>query len=125
MQSEAEKISLSQDIIKYSEELAEKCQPQGLTGICVGGDETFFDLPVLVMMELATGFILTEAKCENRSYQTWYQQIQQWWTQKGWQCHFMVSDSAPGLIKLALSGLKECECARFVSCSARLSTTYW
>ena len=24
---------------------------------------------------------------------------------EGWQCHFMVSDSAPGLIKLALSGL--------------------
>jgi len=99
------KTQIKQGIIRYSEAQAEKCQQKELTGICVGGDETFFDLPVLVMMELATGFIFTEAKCENRSYQTWYEQIQQWWTHKGWQCHFMVSDSAPGLIKLALSGL--------------------
>ncbi len=99
------KNQLKQGIINYSEALSEKCQPQAQTGICVGGDETFFDLPVLVMMELATGFIFTEVKCENRSYQTWYQQIQHWWTPNRWQCHFMVSDSAPGLIKLALSGL--------------------
>ncbi len=46
-----------------------------------------------------------EVECDNRTYATWSAQIQQWWTQAGWQCHFMVSDGAPALIKLALSGL--------------------
>ena len=45
------KTQIKQGIIRSSEAQAEKCQPQELTGICVGGDETFFDLPVLVMME--------------------------------------------------------------------------
>lgn len=81
------------------------CQPHEGQGICVGGDETFFGLPILVMAELASGYIFTEVESENRTYYTWSSQIQQWWTQPGWQCHFMVSDGAPALIKLALSGL--------------------
>ena len=83
----------------------EHCQPREGHGICVGGDETFFGLPILVLLELASGYIFTEVECDNRTYATWSAQIQQWWTQTGWQCHFMVSDSAPALIKLALSQL--------------------
>ncbi len=74
-------------------------------GICVGGDETFFGLPILVLVELASGYIFTEVECENRTYATWSDQIQHWWLTGGWKCHFMVSDGAPALIKLALSGL--------------------
>jgi len=29
-------------------------------GICVGADETFYGLPILVAIELASGFIFTE-----------------------------------------------------------------
>ncbi len=100
------KQQMQQAIIAYEEAQSSNCQPKAGTGICVGGDETFFGgLPILVMMELASGFILTEVACENRTYQTWSEQIVQWWSQTGWQCHFMVSDGAQALIKLAVTGL--------------------
>lgn len=84
---------------------AEHCQPHEEKGICVGGDEVFFGLPVLVLIELASGYLLTEAQCEDRSYDTWEEQIQPWWEQTGWRCHLMVSDRAKALIKLATVGL--------------------
>ena len=37
--------------------------------------------------------------CEDRSYDTWEREIQSWWEQTGWHCHFMVSDRAKALIK--------------------------
>lgn len=38
----------------------------------LGGDETFFDnTTFLVMMELTSGFILTEAKADDRTFKTW------------------------------------------------------
>jgi hypothetical protein len=89
----------------YEVSQREHCQPHEGQGICVGGDETFFGLPILVMVELASGYIFTEVESENRTYNTWSGEIQQWWSQSGWKCHFMVSDGAPALIKLALSGL--------------------
>ena len=92
-------------IVAYEAAQREHCQPHEGQGICVGGDETFFGLPILVMVELASGYIFTEVESENRTYATWSEQIQHWWSQSGWKCHFMVSDSAPALIKLALSGL--------------------
>ncbi|WP_228021638.1 DUF6399 domain-containing protein [Vasconcelosia minhoensis] len=48
---------------------------------------------------------LTEVECEQRTYRTWLEQIEPWWAQSQWQCHFLVSDGAPALIKLAVSGL--------------------
>jgi hypothetical protein len=94
------------DAIEADEAAQSKhCQPHEGQGICVGGEETFFGLPILVMVELASGYIFTEIESENRTYDTWSKQIQHWWFQAGWQCHFMVSDGAPALIKLALSGL--------------------
>jgi hypothetical protein len=89
----------------YEESQAEHCQPQAGQGICVGADEVFFGLPVLVLAELGSGYLLTEVQSEDRSYESWKEQIQPWWTQVGWQCHFMVSDRAKALIKLATDGL--------------------
>lgn len=89
----------------YETAQAEQCQPQTGQGICVGADEVFFGLPVLVLVELASGYLLTEVQSEDRSYESWKEQIQHWWTQAGWQCHFMVSDRAKALIKLATDGL--------------------
>jgi hypothetical protein len=101
--------SLKQQLIdtigEYEAAQAEHCQPQRGQGICVGADEVFFGLPVLVLMELASGYVLTEVQCEDRSYAQWQQQIQQWWSGQGWVCHFMVSDRAKALVKLAVQGL--------------------
>jgi Family of unknown function (DUF6399) len=97
---------MKQTIMAYQQAQSSACQPQSGTGIWVGGDETFFGgLPILVMVELASGDILTEAACEKRTDQTWSEQIAAWWTQGGWQCHDMVSDGAKALIKLAVAGL--------------------
>ena len=54
----------------YEAAQAEHCQPHEGQGICVGGDEVFFGLPVLVLAELASGYLLTEVQCEDRSYDT-------------------------------------------------------
>ena len=100
------KREMKDAIIAYEAAQVDGCQPKGGSGICVGGDETFFGgLPILVMIELASGYILSEAECENRTYETWSTQIAQWWTASEWNCHFVVSDGAKALIKLALSGL--------------------
>ncbi|MBE9068683.1 DNA-binding protein [Leptolyngbya cf. ectocarpi LEGE 11479] len=92
-------------IVAYAVSQSEQCQSHNKPGICLGGDETFFGLPILVLVELASGFIFTEVECENRQYATWRHQLEQWWHPSDWQCHFMVSDGARALVKLAISGL--------------------
>lgn len=103
------KAELEKRIIAYEQTHSGLCQPSaGTAGICVGGDETFFGLPILVLMELSSGYLFTEVQTQNRTYQTWLEQIQQWWSVESgqWQCHFMVSDGAKALIKLANSGFQ-------------------
>jgi len=99
------KQQIKDTIAAYEVAQAEHCRPQEGQGICVGADEVFFGLPVLVLAELASGYVLTEVQCEDRSYETWREQIQHWWSQAGWQCRFMVSDRAKALVKLATDGL--------------------
>ncbi|MGF1497585.1 MAG: DUF6399 domain-containing protein [Elainellaceae cyanobacterium] len=96
---------LMDGIIDYAAAQGEHCQPVEQQGICVGADETFFERPILVMVELVSGFIFIETESDNRTYDTWQQQWQKRWGAYGWQCHYLVSDAAPALIKLALSGL--------------------
>ncbi|MEM8807177.1 MAG: DUF6399 domain-containing protein [Cyanobacteria bacterium P01_G01_bin.38] len=92
-------------ITAYEVAQAEHCQPCEGQGIGVGSDEVFFGLPVLVLMELGSGYIFTEVQSEDHTYETWKAQIQKWWSQSGWHCHFMVSDRAKALIKLATEEL--------------------
>ncbi|MEL7068044.1 MAG: DUF6399 domain-containing protein [Cyanobacteria bacterium J06581_3] len=96
---------VTQVVSDYGEAQAAQCQPKAGEGICVGADETFFGLPVLVLIELSSGFIFIETECENRTYQTWMEQVQAWQAQHGWHCHYLVSDGARALVKLAVSGL--------------------
>lgn len=96
---------LHETVADYEVAQAEHCQPTAGQGICVGADETFFDLPILVLIELSSGFIFTEVKSERRTYSSWVEQIQQWWHQSGWHCHFLVSDGARALVKLAVTGM--------------------
>lgn len=99
------KGQLHETIAAYAAAQAEHCQPNPGQGICVGADETFFDLPILVLIELASGFIFTEVKSAKRTYQSWSEQLQSWWQDSQWQCHFLVSDGARALVKLAVSGI--------------------
>ena len=99
------KKQVTQLIIDYDDVQAKHCQPSPGQGIGLGADETFFDLPVLVLIELTSGFIFIETECANRTYDTWLKQLEQWWNRQQWHCHYLVSDGARALIKLALSEL--------------------
>ena len=94
-----------QAVLDYESAQSKDCQPSEGQGICVGADETFFGLPVLVLIELASGFIFVETECENRTYQTWMEQLTARWADGSWHCHYLVSDGAKALVKLAASGL--------------------
>ncbi len=99
------KHRVNQALLDYAEAQSEHCRPSAGQGICVGADETFFGLPVLVLLELSSGFIFIETECENRTYETWMRQMRQWWESSQWHCHYLVSDGARALVKLAVSGL--------------------
>ena len=99
------KQRVNQAVLDYEQAQAEHCVPAHSQGICVGADETFFGLPVLVLLELSSGYIFIETECENRTYATWMEQVNQWWQGSTWQCHYLVSDGARALVKLAVSGL--------------------
>jgi len=98
-------VRLREVILTYEQIQRSSCQGAQRIGICVGGDETFYDLPILVAIELASGFIFSEAICENRTYETWWQQVSEWFNPQQWDCRYFVSDEAKALVKLALSGL--------------------
>jgi hypothetical protein len=92
-------------IVEYGSAQAERCQPSEGQGVWLGADETFFGLPTLVLMELASGFIFTEVETKERTYSTWKSQLPPGWESAGWTCHSLVSDEARALIKLATTGL--------------------
>lgn len=98
-------VRLREMILTYEKVQMESCQGAQQIGICVGADETFYDLPILVAIELASGFIFSEAVCENRTYATWWQQVSGWFNPQQWDCRSFVSDEAKALVKLALTGL--------------------
>ena len=54
------KARVNQTVVDYKETQAEHCKPSAGQGICVGADETFFGLPVLVLLEQSSGFIFVE-----------------------------------------------------------------
>jgi hypothetical protein len=91
-------------IVDYGSAQAQQCQPTEGQGVWLGSDETFFGLPILVLMELASGFIFTEVETEDRTYNTWTSQLPAGWDSAGWRCHALVSDEARALIKLATTG---------------------
>ena len=98
-------IQVKAKIIDYEQEQSKASQRETPISICVGADETFFGLPILVAIELSSGFIFSEVECENRTYETWWNQIGSWFNPEQWKCRFMVSDGAKALVKLALDGL--------------------
>ena len=74
--------------------------------VIVGADETFFDKIILVLMELASGYILIEEEASDRTYSTWMEKVQNIINKIGLRIKYVVSDRAKALIKLALKGIK-------------------
>ncbi|MEM8643196.1 MAG: DUF6399 domain-containing protein [Cyanobacteria bacterium P01_G01_bin.54] len=74
--------------------------------IIVGGDETFFDLPILVFMELASGYIFFEIAKATRSFESWREECNGIELPEGWRIRGMVSDGAKALVKLAVDHLQ-------------------
>jgi hypothetical protein len=82
---------------------------------CAGGDmreiigavdETFLERMILVLMDLATGYLLLEAVAEDRTYPTWKTLVEERRTALGAGVLYVVSDRAQALIQLAEQGLE-------------------
>ena len=69
-------------------------------------DETFLQRLMLVLMDLATGYVLLEEVAAARSFAPWGDRTNERLTTLGTQVLYMVSDRAKALIKLAHPGLR-------------------
>jgi len=58
-------VQLKEQIIAYGQAKQRGKSWRATDRHLVGGDETFYGLPILVAMELASGFIFSEVECEN------------------------------------------------------------
>lgn len=67
-----------------------------------GTDETFFGLPILVLMELSSSYIFFEVEKENRSFESWSEEVDKLELPP---MRAMVSDGAKALLKLAIDRL--------------------
>ena len=67
-----------------------------------GADETFFGLPILVLMELGSGYLFFEVEKESRSFESWSEEVDK---HKLPPMRAMVSDGAKALLKLAIDRL--------------------
>jgi len=70
----------------YGQAQAEASHGEQPIGIWVVVMKPLHGLPILVAMELASGFIFSEVECENRTYQTWWAQVSEWFNQGQWDC---------------------------------------
>lgn len=98
-------LKLNETIVAYGQQQSLESVPSKPIEICVGADEVFFGDPVLVMLELSSGFIFMETKADNRQYSTWQQQAAAVLPSEQFHCRSMVSDGAKALLKLAADGL--------------------
>lgn len=74
--------------------------------LIVGGDETFFNHPFLVLMELSSGYLFFEVEKRRRTFESWHEEVKGLGLPKDWQVEAMVSDGAGALIKLAIEGFE-------------------
>lgn len=75
--------------------------------ITVGSDEVYFSRqPILVLMDLVSGYLLNEQVADDRSFATWNTQTQARLTALKVTVKHAVSDRAKALIKLAIEGFR-------------------
>jgi len=97
------RAQMEEQILEYQRlQQAQLAAAQSPIEICASVDETFFDQVVLVMLDLASGFIVVEEIAQDCRYETWQQQTQQALSQLGLKVRYCVSDRAKALVKLAL-----------------------
>jgi hypothetical protein len=68
-------------------------------------DETFLERMILVLMDLATGYLLLEEVADDRTYTTWKALVDERLKALGTGVLYVVSDRAKALIQLAEQGL--------------------
>src|SRR5262249_3441637 len=68
-------------------------------------DETFLERMILVLMDLATGYLLLEEAADDRTYPTWKALVEERLKALGTGVLYVVSDRAKALIQLAEQGL--------------------
>jgi hypothetical protein len=93
--------------------------------ICAAVDETFFEQAVLVLMDLASGFIALETISADYTYDTWQTQARHALARFGLQVRYCISDRSPHFDQAGSSGIWLCQSGRFISCPARLIQRVW
>src|SRR5919205_3994316 len=69
-------------------------------------DETFLERMILVLMDLATGYLLLEEVADDRTYTTWKALVEERLKALGTGVLYVVSDRAKALVQLAETGLE-------------------
>lgn len=96
------KQQLIEHINQYGKEQGQAKIPENKP-LIGGADETFFEQPILVLMELASGYIFVEVEKEKRSFESWTEEVEKVNLPP---MTAMVSDGARALIKLAIDRLR-------------------
>jgi len=91
-------------LIEYQKRHEGAVNPEKPLEVIVGADETFSNKIILVLMELASGYIFIEEEAADRTYSTWMEKVPDVINKTGLQIKYVVSDRAEALIKLALIG---------------------
>jgi hypothetical protein len=86
------------------EQEAQQAEKGEIRDIVAGGDETFFDDKILlVLMDLPSGYLVMEEEADDRSYDTWEAKVKPRLQQLGLRVRHFISDRGKSLIKLAMS----------------------
>jgi IclR helix-turn-helix domain len=94
------KTQIETHILTYQQQQQQQYRERQVAplDICAAVDETFFEQVVLVLMDLASGFIVLETITADSRYETWQPHASQALAQLGLQVRYCVSDRAKALI---------------------------
>jgi len=93
--------TMEEKVLEYKKIQEESHTLNSNRDVVVGGDETFFEDIILVLMDLSSGYIFMEEESDNRTYKTWSDKVKDVIAKFGINVKYMVSDRAKALIKLA------------------------
>lgn len=98
---------MEEELAEFQQNQEEEQSQQGeKRAVVASGDETWFnDKPLLVLMDLTSGYLIMEEEAADRSYETWDTKAQTRLQQLGLQVRHFVSDRGKGLVKLATASL--------------------
>lgn len=99
------RVRMEEQVLHYQQLRQQELEASKVkVDVCGGADETFFEQMVLVLMDLASGYIFVESQATRRNFDTWQEQVQPRMGAVA-QVKYLVSDRAKALVKLALRGL--------------------